>query len=54
MITQIAPNGIKKLIWMMCNTNGPYPFSNPPAMAVFGPTCGSSMRAGPGDRRVTP
>ena len=38
MITQIAPNGIyKKLIWMMCNTNGPYTFSNPQAMALYGP-----------------
>jgi hypothetical protein len=36
MITQIAPNGIKKLIWMMCNTNGPYTFSNPQALAVYG------------------
>ena len=35
-ITLIAPNGIKKLIWMMCNASGPYTFSNPQALAVYG------------------
>ena len=38
MITQIAPNAAvaRKLVWMMCNTNGPYTFSNPQAMVVDG------------------
>jgi hypothetical protein len=36
MITQLVPSNPASLPWMMCNTNGPYKFSNPQALAVFG------------------
>lgn len=36
MITQIVPTNPASLPWMMCNTNGPYTFSNPQALVVFG------------------
>ncbi len=35
MVSQITPNN-GKVVWMMCNTNGPYLFSNPQAAAVSG------------------
>jgi DNA-binding beta-propeller fold protein YncE len=34
MVTQVMPNG--SVPWMMCNTNGPYLFSNPQAAIVSG------------------
>jgi hypothetical protein len=37
MVTQIIPSNPAKLPWMMCNTNGPYTFSNPQALVVYGP-----------------
>lgn len=37
MVTQIVPTDPAKLPWMMCNTNGPYSFSNPQALVVYGP-----------------
>jgi hypothetical protein len=37
MVTQIVPTNPAKLPWMMCNTNGPYTFSNPQALVVYGP-----------------
>jgi hypothetical protein len=36
MITQVVPSNPAKLPWMMCNTNGPYTFSNPQALVVYG------------------
>jgi hypothetical protein len=36
MITQVVPTDPAKLPWMMCNTNGPYTFSNPQALVVYG------------------
>ncbi|MHB1509631.1 MAG: NHL repeat-containing protein [Acidimicrobiales bacterium] len=36
MITQIVPSRPAKMPWMMCNTNGPYLFSNPQALIVIG------------------
>ena len=35
MVSQITPDD-GKVIWMMCNTNGPYLFSNPQAAVVSG------------------
>lgn len=36
MITRVVPSKPATLPWMMCNTNGPYTFSNPQALAVQG------------------
>jgi outer membrane protein assembly factor BamB len=36
MITQLVSTDPAKLPWMMCNTNGPYTFSNPQALVVYG------------------
>lgn len=36
MITRIVPGRQVRLPWMMCNTNGPYTFSNPRALVVDG------------------
>lgn len=36
MITQIVPRSPASMPWMMCNTNGPYLFSNPEALVVAG------------------
>jgi hypothetical protein len=36
MVTQVVPTDPAKLPWMMCNTNGPYTFSNPQALVVYG------------------
>ncbi len=35
MVTQVTPK-TGKINWMMCNTNGPYQFNNPQAMALAG------------------
>lgn len=37
MISQVTP-GDGSVNWMMCNTNGPYAFNNPQALAVAGST----------------
>jgi YVTN family beta-propeller protein len=37
MITQVVPK-TGNATWMMCNTNGPYDFNNPEALAVAGTT----------------
>jgi hypothetical protein len=36
MITQVVPTDPSQLPWMMCNTNGPYTFSNPQALVTYG------------------
>ena len=36
MVTQLASTDPAKMPWMMCNTNGPYTFSNPQALVVYG------------------
>ena len=36
MITQIVPSNPAGVEWMMCNTNYPFYFSNPQALAVYG------------------
>jgi hypothetical protein len=36
MITQVPVSNPSSLPWMMCNTNGPYHFSNPEALVVAG------------------
>ncbi len=36
MITRVIPGRAVRLPWMMCNTNGPYTFSNPQALVVDG------------------
>jgi DNA-binding beta-propeller fold protein YncE len=38
MITRVQPGNTVMMPWMMCNTNGPYEFSNPQALAVAGST----------------
>ncbi|MGO8876075.1 MAG: hypothetical protein ACLQNG_09980 [Acidimicrobiales bacterium] len=38
MITQIKPTANVPMPWMMCNTNGPYKFSNPEALVVANAT----------------
>ena len=36
MVTQVVPTDPASLPWMMCNTNGPYTFSNPQSLVVYG------------------
>ncbi len=36
MITEVVPGPEVTMPWMMCNTNGPYSFSNPQALVVDG------------------
>ncbi|MHB1929354.1 MAG: NHL repeat-containing protein [Acidimicrobiales bacterium] len=36
MITRVVPTKPAQAPWMMCNTNGPYTFSNPQALVVDG------------------
>lgn len=36
MVTQVVPTSPATLPWMMCNSNGPYTFSNPQAMVIYG------------------
>lgn len=36
MVTKLVPADPAQLPWMMCNTNGPYTFSNPQALVVHG------------------
>jgi hypothetical protein len=36
MVTKVVPKDPASLPWMMCNTNGPYRFDNPQALAVYG------------------
>jgi hypothetical protein len=36
MVTQLVPSSPASTPWMMCNGNGPYTFSNPQALAVYG------------------
>ena len=35
--------------WMMCNTNGPYDFSNPQALAIYGHDLWVVNEGGSGD-----
>jgi hypothetical protein len=49
MITQVIPTKPAGLPWMMCNTNGPYDFSNPQALAIYGNDLWVINEGGAGD-----